>query len=77
LLIFVASAISFSEIARISRSRRNSSPKEASSECVCGSGSGTIGGILPVNPCDAGKETCVLGKNVCLAAAGTGTEALN
>src|SRR5688572_30922166 len=38
--ILVASAISFSEIPRISRSRRSSSPNDASSECCWGLGSG-------------------------------------
>src|SRR5262249_42013452 len=38
LLIFVASAISLSEMPRISRSRRSSSPNDANSECgaACG-----------------------------------------
>src|SRR6266516_4150791 len=45
LLIFVASAISLSEMPRISRSRRSSSPNDASSEygcCVCSGIEGQI-----------------------------------
>src|SRR2546425_13212751 len=46
LLILVASAISFREMPRISRSRRNSSPNDASSEYGCGVGSGIEGQIV-------------------------------
>src|SRR5438046_10716345 len=46
LLILVASAISLSEMPRISRSRRSSSPNDASSEYGCCVGSGIEGQIV-------------------------------
>src|SRR6185369_17583545 len=55
LLILVSSAISLSEIPRISRSRFSSSPKVASSECAWGSWSAIGPGIL-FNSLDMRRE---------------------